>query len=76
MVRVEVAPPAVGVTEPGEKLLALHDTPVPVTLQPRLTGELYPFSAVKVTVEVPLLPGATAAGVVAAIVKSAAVAGL
>lgn len=43
MVRVEVAPVEVGVTEPEEKLLALHagkGEPVPLTLQPRLTAEV------------------------------------
>jgi hypothetical protein len=43
MVRVEVAPAAVGVTESGEKLLALqagNGDPVPVTLQLRFTGEV------------------------------------
>ena len=70
MVSVVVAPPAVGVTGlAGEKLAVLHagnGEPVPLTLQVRLTGELYPLTAVKVTVEMPEVPGATADGVVAA----------
>jgi hypothetical protein len=78
MVRVEVAAGLAGVTVPGLKLLALQagaGDPDPLTLQLRLTDELYPFSEVKLTVEVPLLPGDTAAGAVAAIAKSGAVAG-
>jgi hypothetical protein len=73
MVRAEVL---VGVTEVGERLQVGAGDPPPLTPQVRLTDELYPFSAVKVTVEVPLLPGATAVGVVAVIVKSATVAEL
>jgi hypothetical protein len=79
MVRVDIAPPAVGVTGLVEKLLALHagsGDPVPLTLQAKLTEELYPLSSVKVTVDVPLVPGATAVGVVAEMVKSGVVAEL
>ena len=78
MVRAEDAAGLAGVTVPGLKLLALQagaGDPDPLTLQFRLTDALYPFSEVKVTVEAPLLPGDTAAGAVAAIVKSATVAG-
>jgi hypothetical protein len=78
IVSVEVAPLGLGVTGVVEKLLALQagsGEPVPVTAQARLTGALYAFRAVSVTVEVPLLPGATAAGVVADILKSGTVAG-
>jgi hypothetical protein len=45
--------------------------PVPVTLQVKLTGELYPLMESSVTVEVPDEPGLTAAGVVAVTEKSA-----
>ena len=63
---------AVGVTGLVEKLVALHagsGEPVPVTVQVRLTGEAYELYDVRVTVEVAELPAATAAGVVAAMVK-------
>jgi len=59
-----------------EKLAALHagsGDPGPVTLHVRLTGRLYPLSAVRVTVEVPEVPGFTAAGVVAEIKKPSTV---
>jgi hypothetical protein len=63
---------AVGVTGLIVKLVALHagsGAPVPVTLHVRLTGRLYPLSAVNVTVEVVEDPAFTAAGVVAEIRK-------
>jgi hypothetical protein len=74
MVTVEVAPLAVGVW--GLVPVTLHvgnGEPVPVTAQVRLTGDAYPLTAVKVTVEVPEPPGLTVAGAVAEIVKSGAV---
>lgn len=72
IVSVVWAPAPVGVTGFIEKLVALQTgsgEPVPVTLHVRLTGRLYPLSAVRVTVEVPEVPGFTAAGVVAEIKK-------
>jgi hypothetical protein len=74
MVTVEVAPLAVGVC--GLLPVTLHvgnGEPLPVTAHVRLTGDAYPLTAVKVTVEVVELPGLTAVGVVAEIVKSGAV---
>jgi hypothetical protein len=78
MVRVEVAPLPLGVSGLVEKLVVPHagsGAPVPVTLHAKLTPKLYPLSAVNVTVDVPLVPGATAAGVVAEILKSGVVVG-
>jgi len=78
MVKVDVAPPLVGVSGFVEKALeALQEgagDPPPVTAQDKVTCWLYAFSAVSVTVDVAELPGLTAVGVVAAIVKSGAVA--
>ena len=72
MVTVEVAPGlATGVT--GVVPVTLHTgngEPLPVTAHVRFTGEAYPSIEVTVTVEVPLAPGETAAGVVAAMLKS------
>jgi hypothetical protein len=80
IVNVEVAPLLVGVTGFVENaLLALHEgagDPVPLTLHDMVTGRLYVFNEVSVTVDVPELPGLTAVGVVAATVKSGMVAGL
>ena len=78
MVKVDVAPGLAGVTGFVEKALAaLHDgagDPPPLTLHARVTCWENPFNAVRVTVDVPEVPGFTAVGVVAAIAKSAAVA--
>jgi hypothetical protein len=78
MVTVEVAVPLlVSVTGVVEKLEALHagkGEPVPLALQVKLTGRSYPNREVSVTVEVPDVPGLTAAGVVAEMLKSATVA--
>jgi hypothetical protein len=72
MVTVEVAPGlATGVT--GVVPVTLHTgsgEPLPATVHVRLTGEAYPSIEVRVIVEVPLAPGETVAGVVAAMVKS------
>jgi hypothetical protein len=66
MVTVEIAPPGVGVW--GFVPVTLHPgsgEPVPVTVQLKVTGELYPLNEVKVTVEVLEAPADTAAGAVA-----------
>ena len=74
MVSVVAAPVVVGVTGlAGLKLVALHagsGVPVPVTVQLSATGELYALYALRDTVEVPDDPGATAAGVVAVMLKT------
>ncbi len=49
--------------------------PLPVTEQVSVTGRLYAFNEVNVTVETPDDPGLTAVGVLAVSVKSGAVAG-
>jgi hypothetical protein len=72
IVTVVCAPAPVGVTGLVEKLVALQaggGEPAPVTLHVRLTGRLYPLSAVRVTVDVADVPAFTAAGVVAEIRK-------
>ncbi len=59
MVRVEVAPPTLGVTEAGLKLQA---APVGSPEQARATALLKPLTEVSVMVEVPELPALTVAG--------------
>jgi hypothetical protein len=74
MVKVDVAPGLAGVTGLVEKALAaLHagaGDPPPLTLHASVTCWESAFNAVTVTVDVPEVPGFTAAGVVAAIAKS------
>ena len=71
MVTVEVLPLAVGVTGfvPVTVQSGVRVPVPPVTAQLRFTGKLYPAIDVRVTVEVPLAPGATAGGVVAVMLK-------
>lgn len=71
---VVVAPPAVGVRGFVVKLPQVgNGVPVPATEQLSVTGRLYPLTDVRVIVEVPWLPGATALGVVAVSEKVALV---
>lgn len=71
MVTVEVLPLAVGVTGfvPVTVQSGVRVPVPPVTAQLRCTDELYPAIDVKVTVDMPLAPGATAGGVVAVMLK-------